>query len=65
VENPGFVSVEVFDLRGRKVSSLISEQKDPGTYAVPFNGQHLPAGTYLYRISSGGTTVNQKLVLTK
>ena len=65
VEDAGFVSVEVFDLRGKKISTLVSEAKEKGTYSVPFNGSHLPTGTYLYKVSTRAKSTSHKMVLAR
>ncbi|WP_066511293.1 S8/S53 family peptidase [Rufibacter sp. DG15C] len=65
VEDAGFVTIEVFDLRGKKVSTLVSEAKEKGTYAVPFNGSNLPTGTYLYKVSTGAKSTSHKMVLAR
>jgi serine protease AprX len=65
LENAGFVTVEVFTLKGGKVSTLVAEQKEAGTYSVPFKASNLPTGTYLYKIKTAGKEITQKMVLTR
>ncbi|MCJ8165312.1 S8 family peptidase [Pontibacter sp. E15-1] len=65
VEQDGFVTVEVFDVLGKKVNTLVAEQKATGTHEVQFNATNLPAGTYLYRISSGNKTYSNRMMLTR
>ena len=35
---------------GREVANLIDEERQPGNYKVPFNGNGLSSGVYYYRI---------------
>ncbi|GGK68491.1 S8 family serine peptidase [Rufibacter glacialis] len=65
VEEAGFVTVEVYNLHGRKVRTLVTEEKPAGTYTVPFQADNLPTGTYLYKVSTPGKEISNKMVLTK
>jgi hypothetical protein len=62
------VSVEVFDLAGRKIRSLRSAGDLPaGDQALNWDGRDdrgapLPGGVYLVRVSAGRDTARQKLV---
>lgn len=65
VERDGFITVEVYDVLGKKVNTLVSESKKAGSHAVQFNRGTLPGGTYLYRISAGGKTFTNRMILTQ
>jgi hypothetical protein len=45
-----FVSIEVYDVSGRKVSQLVNEKQNAGYYSVSFNGSNLASGIYFYKI---------------
>jgi serine protease AprX len=64
LEQDGFVTVEVFDILGKKVNTLVSESKLAGKHSVQFNGGNLPGGTYLYRINAGGRTYTNRMMIT-
>ncbi len=60
------VRLEVFDLMGRKVATLVnSEQQQPGRYVVRFDASQLASGTYIYRLTAGSTSLIKKLTLIK
>jgi len=60
------VRLEVFDLMGRKVATLVnSEQQQPGRYVVRFDASQLASGTYIYRLTAGSTSFTKKLTLIK
>lgn len=61
----GNVSIKVFDITGREVTSLVNEILQPGTYQVSFNAGHLPSGIYFYKMQSGYYTAVKKMILTK
>ena len=61
----GWVSLRVFDLLGREVATLTDEKSGPGEYTVPFDGQNLPSGVYVYQLRVGDRTVSRRMVLMK
>ncbi|WP_205500802.1 S8/S53 family peptidase [Rufibacter psychrotolerans] len=65
LEEDGFVTVEVYNLRGGKVRTLVAGEKAAGTYTVPFNAGNLPTGTYLYKVTTKGKEISHKMVLTR
>jgi hypothetical protein len=64
------VTLEVFDVGGRKVGSaqgrpLHDVWMPAGSHEVTFDGSELPSGIYLYRLIAGQHTATGKLVLLK
>lgn len=57
------VTVEVFDMLGRQVVSLLDEQLTPGSHEVSFDARSLPAGLYVYRLAAGEQSVTANMVL--
>jgi photosystem II stability/assembly factor-like uncharacterized protein len=60
-----FVTLKVYDILGREVTSLINARKNAGYYDATFNGEHLPSGIYFYRLQAGTYNQTKKLVLLK
>ncbi|MBE2256170.1 MAG: T9SS type A sorting domain-containing protein [Ignavibacteria bacterium] len=50
IANEGFVTLKVFDLLGREITTLVNEVKTPGIFEVSFNGSNLSSGIYFYRL---------------
>jgi hypothetical protein len=46
-----FVSLKVFDLLGRDVATILSEELSPGVYSRQWNAAAMPSGMYFYRLS--------------
>ena len=46
------VRLQVFDLQGRLVQTLVNGLQAAGAYAVPFDAANLPSGTYFYRMET-------------
>jgi hypothetical protein len=57
--------LEVFDLLGRKVATLVSEQKAAGTYTVEFDASQLNSGVYFYQLSTQSHVIARKMLLVK
>ncbi len=65
VPKAGRAALEVFDLRGRKVASLVDGELAAGDHSLQFSGEGLPSGTYFYRLSGDGYEVTEKMQLVK
>ena len=50
------VTLEVFDVMGRKVATLVNTNQAPGTYAERFNASGLSSGLYIARINAIGNS---------
>lgn len=59
----GLVRVEVFDMMGRRVATLVDERRAAGSYTVPFEAGALPSGVYIVRLEAGGRTAVQRVTL--
>ena len=59
------VSLDIFDLNGKQVSSLISEYMIPGSHQISWNPGNLPSGVYIAKLSTGNTSLNQKITYIK
>jgi Cellulase (glycosyl hydrolase family 5)/Secretion system C-terminal sorting domain len=55
--------VNVYDVLGREVATLVNEVKEPGTYTVQFSGSGLASGVYFYRLQAGSFVQTKKLLL--
>jgi parallel beta-helix repeat protein len=64
------VRLEVYDLRGRLVKTLVSEEQGAGEHIVVWDGHDesgapVGSGVYFYRLSVGDQSVERKMVLLK
>jgi hypothetical protein len=65
VENEVRVLVEVYDVLGRRVKTLMDENRSAGKHDVLFRAQGLSSGIYILRMIAGGSTDTHKLMLLK
>ena len=61
----GYVSLEVFDLAGKKIKTLLNGQKNSGIYTYNLNTRngYLQPGTYAIKLYSAGKQAAQKFVV--
>ncbi|MFA5404347.1 MAG: T9SS type A sorting domain-containing protein [Ignavibacteria bacterium] len=59
----GLVKIDVFDLLGKKISSLINENISSGNYSVNFDASRLATGAYVYRLSVKNEVIATKKML--
>jgi CubicO group peptidase (beta-lactamase class C family) len=65
IANLGFVSLKIFDVLGREISTLVNEMRAPGAYTVRWDASSVSSGVYLYQLRAGGFVETKKMVLTK
>jgi len=61
----GNVKLEVFNLLGEKIATLVDEFLNSGNYESNFNAENLSSGIYLYKLSAGAFVESKKMVLIK
>jgi hypothetical protein len=59
------VTLEVYDVLGRKVRTLVDEPQAGGSYTVSFDGSNLSSGMYFIHLKAGQTVKLQKMTLIK
>ena len=59
------VRVEVYDILGRRVMTLMDENRSSGKQDVLFDAGHLSSGIYILRMIAGGSADSHKLMLLK
>lgn len=59
------VKVQVFDLTGRLIQTLVDGFQTQNTYRVTFDASTLASGTYLYRMQVGNNIITRKMTFVK
>jgi len=59
------VTLRIFDITGRLVSTLIDAKLAPKHYEYKFDGRNLSSGSYIYQLNVDGQLVNKQMVLIK
>ena len=61
----GKVTLKIFDVLGREVTTLVSAKQSAGYYNVTLDAASLPSGVYFYRLQFGSVSITKKLMLVK
>ncbi|MBI5727887.1 MAG: T9SS type A sorting domain-containing protein, partial [Ignavibacteriales bacterium] len=61
----GKVLLDVYDILGSRVMTLVHTVQDAGMHSVLFNAAMLPSGMYFYRLQAEGKTAIRKMMLIK
>ncbi|MBC8214818.1 MAG: T9SS type A sorting domain-containing protein [Candidatus Marinimicrobia bacterium] len=65
VETNGRVSLQMFDINGRLIETLLNGIKEAGYHEVTWNASNYPSGIYFVKLQSENFTQTQKLLLLK
>lgn len=60
-----FVTLKVYDIMGREVSTLVSQNLDAGMHEITLDGSLMSSGIYFYKLQSGNFTQTRKMTLLK
>lgn len=70
VEKPGFLSIDIYNIKGEIVNTIYSGYKNNGTYKNIWNGENrygekVSSGTYFYQITNEDHKETKKMILLK
>jgi hypothetical protein len=59
------VKLEVYDVLGKKIATVVNERQSAGSYQVVWNASGLSSGTYFYRLQAGTFVETKKMIMVK
>ncbi|MCH8487690.1 MAG: T9SS type A sorting domain-containing protein, partial [Candidatus Cyclonatronum sp.] len=59
------VRLEVYNVLGQRVASLVNGTVEAGVHTVSFDAANLSSGVYLYRLQTSGMVITRKMLLVK
>ncbi len=75
VRSRGFITLVIYDVLGREITTLVNEQLQPGTYEVEWpacrngssgrNASTYPSGVYFYKLQAGNYSETKKMLMIK
>lgn len=65
IPKASFVNLSVYDIIGRKIATLVNEEKPLGKYEIIFNGNNLSSGIYFYSLKTNDFIKTKKFILMK
>jgi Predicted aminopeptidases len=60
-----YVSLEIFNLLGEKIGSLIESRQTAGSHSIVWSGSNYASGIYIYKLTSGGQVKTKMMALMK
>jgi hypothetical protein len=60
-----YVVLEIFNISGQKIASLLNEHKDAGYHEIVWDASDVPSGIYLYKLSAADYKCTKKLTLVR
>ncbi len=63
--NAGQVKLEVYNVKGQKVSTVVNQYLSAGDHTYSWDGSRFASGVYLYRLEAGETVRSDKMLLLK
>ena len=65
IHTASHVILKIFDILGKEIKTLVSEEKQAGYYNVEFDGSRLSSGVYFCRLITKDFSKTIKMLLTK
>jgi len=65
VETQSITSLQIYDIKGRLVETLVSDNLVPGLHSVEWNASNVSSGVYIYKLISGSNQITKKMILLK
>ena len=65
IPSSAYVILEVYNINGQKINTLVNGQKQPGIYTYRFDGSRLASGVYFVRMAAGNYVKSVQIVLLK
>ena len=59
------VSLKIYDITGREITTLVNESLQPGNYEITFDGSNLSSGINFYKLIAGDFISIKKMLLIK
>jgi len=60
-----FVNLNIYNLLGQKIETLICKEMKAGSYNATWNGKDIASGIYFYRITTDDFSETKKMLLLK
>ena len=65
LDEAGPVTIQVYDVRGRRVATLLNENRPAGFGSVAIQARSMPAGVYFVKMATNLKTVSRKVTIVR
>jgi len=63
IPKSGLVTLKVYDVLGKEISTLLNEKKEAGIHKIEFNQTNLSSGVYFYTLKTDEFLQTRKMIL--
>ncbi len=63
--NGDIVRMVIYDITGKEITTLVNAEQYAGSHSVNFDAEGIAGGIYFYRLQTGNTVSNGKLIVVK
>ncbi|OGU36239.1 MAG: hypothetical protein A2455_08225 [Ignavibacteria bacterium RIFOXYC2_FULL_35_16] len=63
IPKEGNISIKVFDILGREITTLLNKHEQPGRYEIEWNAHNFASGIYFYRLQVESFIETKKMIL--
>ncbi len=63
--NNAFVTLKIYDILGREITTLVNEELNAGHHTKVFNATNLSSGVYFYKLQAGKFSETKKMMLVR
>lgn len=60
-----FVTIKIYDITGREISTVVNKQMTSGTYTVTFDASNITSGVYFYKLTTADFTDTKRMIVLK
>jgi len=60
-----FVTLKVYDILGKEITTLVNEHKLSGSYEINFDGTNISSGVYFYQLITSSGLITKKMVVAR
>ena len=65
MDQNNYISLQIFNINGELIQTLVEKTFQPGTYSIEWNAEGFPSGVYFVKLVSPSFIKSQKLLLIK
>ena len=65
ISDLGFVTLKIYNILGKEIETLVTENKSAGTYSEEWNASDYPGGIYFYELKVNDYSEARKMLLLK
>ncbi|MCP4581732.1 MAG: T9SS type A sorting domain-containing protein, partial [candidate division Zixibacteria bacterium] len=65
IPNESDVRMDIYDILGKRIETLIDKRQRPGTYSIDWDASEYSSGVYFYKLTTGDSSSTKRMTLVK